>query len=335
MDAFEKKSFTVARGYTYSYYISPSTQNVDPNAPTLFFCHGWPDDAHLWQFVAPHLLPLKFRILIPDLLGVGGSSKPKHLSAYNYSYFTKDFVEIFDHEKVSKVISIGHDWGSAVAQRVYLYAPERVAGLIMLNVAYMAPSDQPFDLDAFNEMTAKVYGYSIFTYWYFFTSEEGTRLMSEKPEKVWEICHGADQDGSWIKKMFSDKNAMRDLILDPKPAPLKEYAQNEKLKKHFVDRVKRDGMETWQTYYRAWRENVQYEAEKVGVPKDRYKINLPVLYIACSGDPIARPDTINGAKDAGLLPDLEEVLIDSGHWCTYERPEEVTNAIKGFLEKRF
>jgi len=335
MDAFEKKSFTVARGYTYSYHISPSTENIDPNAPTLFFCHGWPDDSRLWQFVAPHLLPLKFRILIPDLLGVGGSSKPKHVSAYNYSYITKDFVEIFDHENVSKVIAIGHDWGSGAVQRVYLYAPERVAGLILLNVAYLIPSDEPFDLDAANDMTTKAYGSPLLMYWYFFTSEEGTRLMSENPEKVWEMCHGADQEGSWMMKMFTERNTIRDFILDPKSVPLKEYAQNEKLKKEFVDRVKRDGMETWQVYYRSWKDNVQHEAEKVEVPKDRHKINLPVLYIGCSGDPVARPDSINIAKGAGLLPDLEEVLIDSGHWCTFEKPEEITKAIKGFLEKRF
>lgn len=253
MDAFEKRSFTVTRGYTYSYYISPSTHKTDPNAPTLFFCHGWPDDARYWQFVAPKLLSLKFRILIPDLLGVGESSKPKHIAAYNFSYLTKDFVDIFDHEDITKVIAIGHDWGSGVASRVYLYAPERVVGLILLNVAYSPPSEEPFDVDVMNEMTKKFVGYPLFTYWHFFTSEEGTRLMSENPEKVWEICHGVDADmhGSWMKKMFTVEGAMRDVILDPHPVELKGYAQNEELKREFVDRVKRDGFGTWQNYYHA------------------------------------------------------------------------------------
>lgn len=73
----------------------------------------------------------------------------------------------------------------------------------------------------------------------------------------------------------------------------------------------------------------------MGVPRDRHRVDLPVLYVGCSDDLVARPDSINAAKGAGLLPDLEEVLIESGHWCMFEKPEEVTKAIRGFLERRF
>lgn len=41
------------------------------------------------------------------------------MAAYNFTYLTKDFVQVFDHENIAKVISIGHDWGSNVAQRIY------------------------------------------------------------------------------------------------------------------------------------------------------------------------------------------------------------------------
>ncbi|KAK5079492.1 hypothetical protein LTR70_009451 [Exophiala xenobiotica] len=96
---------------------------------------------------------------------------------YNFSSLTKDLNGIFNHEDITKTISIGHGWNSLVAQRVCLQAPERVAGLNMLNVACNTPLNQPFDLDGLNDLAAQVYGY-------FFTFEEGTRLMSENPERL-------------------------------------------------------------------------------------------------------------------------------------------------------
>lgn len=40
-------------------------------------------------------------------------------------------------------------------------------------------------------------------------------------------------------------------------------------------------------------------------------------------------------RDTTVLPDLEEILIESGHWCVYEKPGEAIEAITEFLEKRF
>ena len=66
---------------------------------------------------------------------------------------------------MSKVIAIGHDWGSAVAARLYNYYPDRVAGLVCLNVVYLPPSAEKFDLDAANEISKAVFGYPQYYYW--------------------------------------------------------------------------------------------------------------------------------------------------------------------------
>jgi len=251
-----------------------------------------------------------------------------HLAAYNFSSLTKDLNGIFNHEDITKTISIGHGWSSLVAQRVCLHAPACVAGLNMLNVACNTPLDQPFVLDGLNDLAAQVYGY-------FLTFDEGTRLMSENPERLWDILQSANANGNWTKKMFTEEDALRYQIFDSSPIPLKEYAKNEKLKGQIVDRITRDGFETWQAYYLARKDNVQFEAEKVGVRRDRSRVDLPVLYVGCSCYLVAGPESINAAKLAGLLPDLEEVLVESGHWCMFEKPEEVNKTIRGFLENRF
>jgi len=115
--------------------------------------------------VATLLRKTNHPIIIPDLLGYDGTDKPTDPAEFKWDVMTKDLMDIIDAEKVDKVISIGHDWGSACASRLYNYHPNRVAGCIFLNVAYQTPAREPFDLDATNKMTEQIFGYGIFHYW--------------------------------------------------------------------------------------------------------------------------------------------------------------------------
>lgn len=109
MDHLEKKFHTTARGFKYCYYIS--SVPVDSTKPTLVLCHGWPDSADLWQFVVPQLLQSKLRLVVPDLLGSGESSKPTSPEAFEIKGMTDDVMEILQAESIDKqIIPMGHDW---------------------------------------------------------------------------------------------------------------------------------------------------------------------------------------------------------------------------------
>ena len=62
-------------------------------------------------------------------------------------------------------------------------------GLILLNVAYLPPSDQPFELDSCNDMTESSFGYPLYTYWDVFAAEDGPKLLAENAEKVFHMIH--------------------------------------------------------------------------------------------------------------------------------------------------
>lgn len=161
MDSFEKKTLKTSRGYTYTYYTSEG----DRSHPALLFQHGWPDHAKMWKGIAERLVETKFPIIIPDLLGYDGTDKPTDPAEYKWDAMTKDLIDIIDTEKVDKVISIGHDWGSVCAARLYHYHPNRVAGCVFLNVGYNEPSHEPVDLAEMIKMTEQAFGYGIFHYW--------------------------------------------------------------------------------------------------------------------------------------------------------------------------
>ena len=159
MDDFSeltKKTFTTSRSLQYTYYIS----KANPEKPTLLLLHGFPDSADLYAGITKYLLTLPFQLLIPDVLGYAGTSKPTDPSLYRAKSQTQDLVEILDTENIKDVIVGGHDWGSFLAQQVVLYQRERVRGVILLSVAWMLPStDELFELDDVNEQLEKMTGY--------------------------------------------------------------------------------------------------------------------------------------------------------------------------------
>ncbi|RYP05077.1 hypothetical protein DL764_004038 [Monosporascus ibericus] len=326
MDSFQKKIITTSR-FAFSYYVSESR----PHRPTLLLQHGFPDDARLWNGIASKLG--QYRLIVPDLLGYSGTSKPTDPAAYSFRGLAQDLIEILDAEGIKKVISVGHDWGSMVAQRLYAYHPDRVEGLVLLNLGYMLPSAVPFDLQSANALFEKNFGYPIFAYWEFFTSDEAPALLRANAGRLYDGLHGAPRD--WMKELFCVRGNMRKWLLSENwNVEVRPYAQDPNLRQAFVERFQRDGFEGPLCYYLAMVNNVQYEAEK-GIPKDDLVVRVPTLYIICTQDSVCRPEASAPAKHGGFLPDIEEVTIDCAHWSPLERPDEIAEAIKSFLERRF
>ncbi|KAF2165667.1 hypothetical protein M409DRAFT_67050 [Zasmidium cellare ATCC 36951] len=333
MDQLQKKHIDTKRGFSYTYYISPA-EKADSSKPVLLLCHGWPDNAHMWQWVVPHLLKTKNRIIVPDLLGYGGTSKPTDPKDYEIKGMTDDILEIFETEKIdSQIIPVGHDWGSYFAQRVYLLNKSRTAGLITLNVALMPPRSDAFDLDTFNAYTEKTIGYPAYAYWELFSDPEGPRtVMDPNLESLYYAIHGDSDD--WMKAMFCTRGAIRAFVSQGrKDVPLKKYAQDESFKTAFIAEKKDGGMTAPGCWYRAMRENYQLPTEKK-LAEQGVKVDQPYLFIGCTGDAVCRTDAIEIPKQAGIVSDVEVRELESGHWCPFEKPEEVGGIVVEWLGKK-
>lgn len=329
MDAFNKKTLKTSRGYTYTYY----TADGDKSLPTLFFSHGWPDHAAMWKNVATSLRSTGHPIIIPDLLGYDGTDKPTDPAAYKWNLMTQDLIEIIDTEKFSKVISIGHDWGSVCASRLYNHHPDRVMGLVLLNVAYSPPTRQPFNLDQANAMMQKIFGNPLFSYWYLLTAPDGPEILKNHLDRLHNAMHGTAET---MKKFFTTPDAMREYLVNGgDDFELRPYARDPKFKQEFIDRFTRDGFEGAVCWYKVNTENHQYESDKQ-LPESADKVNVPVLYMGGKDDAVCRPEAMIPAIKAGLLPQLEQAnLIDAAHWTPYEASEEVSANIKSWLAKHF
>ncbi|QIX02359.1 hypothetical protein AMS68_007876 [Peltaster fructicola] len=354
MDDFQNKSIiTKPHSLTYSYYTSPGFQEkLNPAVPTLLFVHGFPDHALMWEGAIAKLKDLPYPMLAVDLLGMGNSSKPADAVLYNYKKQADAIAQILDHEGVpNNVIPIGHDWGSATSQRFYLYHKKRCVGLSLISLAYQVPSEEPFDLDTVNDATSKRFGYPQWEYWKFFTAPDAANLLRENLERFWEINNGnypspkPEENGRdiWMREMFCTPNAFRDYINQTGPyqnkiVQSKPYPDLEKVRASFIKRLSRDGLEGPVNYYHSLKNNTMLEDERTlcNTPNDQArKIEVPLLYIGQTGDWVCRTDLMSDTKDQGLVADLEEKVVDSGHWVLYEKPEEIASLLRDWLSRKF
>ena len=64
-------------------------------------------------------------------------------------------------------------------------------------------------------------------------------------------------------------------------------------------------------------------------------VDVPTLYVGATEDYPCPPASIKLPSDAGFLPHLTNVTIDSGHWIPLAKPEEFGNAVVNWLNGIF
>ena len=328
MKALTKHTLTNSRSYTYTYYALPPAK---PSHPTLLLCHGCPDTAHLWSdLITNHLQPAGYGAIAADELGYGGTSKPVDSAAYGIDLLVADLVEILDAERIAKVVVLGHDWGSVLAQRLYNFHPGRVSGLVTLGTAYAPPSGMPFDLPGMLEMMTRLVGYGPYWYFYLFKEAEGRRIVDAHVESFFTALHG--DPASWME-LLCKKDGLKEYLLADKKQDVQEYATKE-MRAEFVSRFSRDGFEGPLLWYQALLEGRHVEAEK-RVLGQTSVVKVPYLFIAALRDPLALPAAVQQPKEMGLLPDLTVEEVDAPHWCMLSKPKEVGEALVKWLKAKY
>ncbi|GKT49560.1 bifunctional epoxide hydrolase 2 [Colletotrichum spaethianum] len=321
-----KKTFNVLRGFTYTYYTFTS-QN---SKPTLFLFHGWPDSARLWTgFIHNYLIPRGYGVVALDNLGFGDSSKPTDPQSYALNHLTADVVEILEAEGLDSVVSVGHDWGSLIAQRLYNFYPKRVRALILVSVPYMVPTDH-FDLDAINDMTKKMFGAGIFEYWYFFTADDAVDLMNQNVESVYSVVFG--ESDTWLKTWCAP-GGMRKFITQGCTQPTISFATPEH-KTDFMDRYRKGGFASSMCAYTVTSSGVRTESDRM-LTDESITVRVPVFYWGGKQDYVCRPEMSQQAIAQGVLPDVQTALRTGGHWAFLETPAQFGQDILGWLQDKF
>ncbi|KAG6862416.1 hypothetical protein C0995_011856 [Termitomyces sp. Mi166 len=87
----------------------------DSTLPPLLFLHGFPTTSGIWKEQVTYFGEHHgFRLIVPDLLGFGGSSKPTNPEAYKPTLICQDVIDILNAEAIDVAVVIGHGMFVAV-----------------------------------------------------------------------------------------------------------------------------------------------------------------------------------------------------------------------------
>ena len=133
--------------YTYPFpvqFISLTTQgeslrmaymDVKPsnaNGHVVMLLHGKNFNGAYWGQTAKRLAENGYRVIIPDQIGFGKSSKPQHIQ-YSFQLLCQNTKAILDTLGIKTVSLLGHSMGGMVATRFTLMYPESVEKFILEN----------------------------------------------------------------------------------------------------------------------------------------------------------------------------------------------------------
>ena len=101
----------------------------EPNGKTVVLFHGKAFGGYYFRNVIESLTGSGYRVVAPDQIGWGKSSKPD--IHYSFQLLATNTASLLDHLGVGKVAVLGHSTGGMTAVRFTLMHPERVTHLVL------------------------------------------------------------------------------------------------------------------------------------------------------------------------------------------------------------
>ncbi|THH28932.1 hypothetical protein EUX98_g5256 [Antrodiella citrinella] len=313
MNPANYKDLVVSRGYKYHYYAVPAKGDQ----LTIVFVHGWPTTSRLWRLVAPFFEEKGYGVIVPDVLGYGGTDKPTDYKEYQYSLLDRDIVDILDAEGVEKAAAVGHDWGSGIVSRLANFFPDRFVGYAFISLWWQAPTPN-FDIDQYLAETTATLGYDPFGYWAFLSEKGADKLIEEHIEAFMSALFA--QDPRVIKDDFALPGVLKKSLLSEFRAPLGDFMTKEE-QRIFIDTFRKNGFAAPLCYYKIMTTNGR-NSDDAKIPESRRlpPLSSPLFFGASLRDPICVPAL--GKAAMAKLPDHDVTIkdIDGDHWLL-ESPE--------------
>jgi len=132
VDQFDRYLVDVDGGFEFMHVME-----VGEGRPVLML-HGNPTWGFLYRKVAQELLGESLRLIMPDLVGFGFSSRPSE-GFHDLDNHAQCVGELIEALNLEDLIFVGQDWGGAIGTLALADEPERITGLVLLNTAVTPP----------------------------------------------------------------------------------------------------------------------------------------------------------------------------------------------------
>lgn len=290
--------------------------------PPVVMLHGFPELAFSWRFQLPALADAGFRAIAPDQRGYGQSDAPPNVGDYHMGNLIADVHGLLDTLGLETATLAGHDWGSLILWHMAMRAPERIDGLIVLNIPHIPRTP----VDPIQIMRQR-FGDDFYIV-NFQDSDEADKAFAADPVHFFNVMMRRNQ----VTRAQFDQLPDEMKVLSLLRVMAREQSGGEPLlsdaeRDYYADAFRRSGFTGPINWYRNWTRN--WEALE-GLDQT---IDIPTLFIGATDDVIIPLEFIEGMKP--LVTNLElHMLENCGHWTQQEKPDEVNTLMIDWLSRQ-
>lgn len=278
----------------------------------VVLCHGFPEHAFSWRYQLSALAVAGYHVIVPNQRGYGNSSCPTEVTDYDIEHLTGDLIALLDHYGYKDATFVGHDWGANVVWSLALLHPDRVNKVINLALPYQERGEKPWI-----ECMEALFGGDF--YFVHFNRQPGVAdaIMNENASQFLRnifrknVPPTPPEAGMLMINLARAEKALGEPLMDDNELSV------------FVSAFESSGFTGSINWYRNLDRNWHFMA---GVQPIIYQ---PTLMIYGEQDAIPKSENLKN-----IVPTLDVVSIDCGHWIQQEKPEETTQSILKWLEQQ-
>ena len=292
------------------------------DGPPVVLLHGFPELAFSWRHQLPALANAGFRAIAPDQRGYGRSDVPPDVADYRIEDLIADVHGLLDALELDSATFAGHDWGALVLWQMAMRAPERIDGLVILNIPHFPRSP----VDPIQIMRSR-FGDDFYIV-NFQDTDEADRAFAADPVHFFNMMMRRNQvSRAQFDQLPAEMKVISLLKVMARVEGSGDPLLSDEERDYFATAFANTGFTGPINWYRNWTHNWE-TAEGLD-----QQIDIPTLFIGAVDDVVIALEHIDGMKP--LVSDLELHMLDNcGHWTQQEKPDAVNRLMIDWLKRR-
>ena len=291
--------------------------------PPVILLHGFPELAFSWRHQLPALAAAGYRAIAPDQRGYGATDKPGGVADYTIQHLIGDVVGLLDAYNLERALFVGHDWGALVLWQMALLEPERMAGLINLNIPFF-PRTPVDPISLMRDFLGDDFYIVNFQ-----DSNEADLKCDADPGHVFDVMMRKNQiTRAQFDALPKEKKAFSLIAALARTELSGEPLLTEDEHRVYTEAYQAGGFAGPINRYRNWTHNWESTKEVEQIVK------VPTLFMGAEDDVIVAPAQIEAMKPH--VPELEiHIIKKCGHWTQQEKPGEVNSVMLEWLGRHY
>jgi len=318
------KDANTTRGFKYHYLFV----KAKADKPTLVFLHGFPDTSHGWHHQVDYFRTKGYGLVVPDMLGYGGTDKPADPAAFLHTAIAQDIVDLLDSEEVQKVYAVGHDWGCSTVSMLSINHSDRFLGFAFIAVPYSPPTKFS-TLEAALSQQERGYGRPVIGYWTFFAKESAASEIEGHMDSLLDVLYPSDPD-TW-KVLMNIPGKLEPFVLEGKRLTSANYLPEQR-REQLKNLLAQGGMRGPLNWYKSTVQGIQNRVVD-GLKPAGLIIRRPAFFALAKYDYVAIEAYAEVAMEQYIPRELlTQKSYNTAHWVHLQDPERFNADLELWIE---